>query len=89
MTTMFVRHQVTDFANWKKVYDGLAPTQKQHGVTADAVYQAADDPRDVTVTHEFATLAAAQSFAASEELHAAMQKAGVSGAPTIWFASRA
>jgi hypothetical protein len=30
------------------------------GVTAAEVYQGADDPLDLTVTHDFATLAAAR-----------------------------
>ena len=88
MATMFVRHQVTDYPAWRRVYDGFRPTAKTLGVTADAVYQAADNPNDLTVTHEFATVAAAQAFAASSELRAAMHDAGVADAPTIWFTER-
>ena len=89
MATLFVRHQVADYAAWRQVYDALGPTQKALGVTASAVYQAADAANDVTVTHEFATLEAAQAFVASAELRTAMHEAGVVGAPTIWFADRA
>ena len=89
MATMFVRHNVTDFAKWKQVFDDLGPTQKRMGVTSDAVFRAADNPNDITVTHEFASIAAAQDFAGSAELKTAMQNAGVAGAPTIWFASKA
>ena len=70
-------------------YDDFKPPQKKLGVTADVVHRAADNPNDITATHEFATLAAAQKFAASDELHGAMSQAGVVVAPTIWFASRA
>ncbi len=89
MATMFVRHQVADFAKWKQVYDDFRPTQQRLGVTGDAVYRASDNPNDVTVTHEFAALEAAQQFAASDDLHSAMSRAGIIGEPTIWFASRA
>jgi hypothetical protein len=89
MTTMFVRHNVTDFAKWKSVYDDFRPTQKRLGVTADTVYRGADDPSDVTVAHEFSTLAAAQTFVASAELQTAMKNAGVAGEPTIWYANKA
>ena len=89
MATMFIRHNVTDFAKWKTVYDGLGPTQKRMGVTADAVFRAADNPNDITVTHEFTSIEAAQEFAGSAELKTAMQNAGVAGTPTIWFASKA
>ena len=88
MATMFVRHTVSNYQTWRKVYDDLASVQKAKGVTAQAVYQAADNPNDITVTHEFATVEAAQTFAKSDELKEAMQNAGVVGAPTIWFTNK-
>jgi antibiotic biosynthesis monooxygenase len=89
MTTMFVRHTVSDYKTWRRAYDDFAPVQKAKGVTAEAVYQAADNPNDITVTHEFASLEAAQAFAKSAELKGAMQNAGVAGPPTIWFTNKA
>ena len=88
MATMFVRHQVADYAKWRQVFDGFAPTQKALGVQAGSVYQAVDNPNDITVTHEFATTEAAHTFAGSAELHEAMGAAGVQGAPTVWFTNR-
>ncbi|MCV9966875.1 cyclase [Pararhizobium sp. BT-229] len=84
-----VRHEVSDYATWRKVYDAFAPLQKANGVTAEAVYQAADNPNDVTVTHEFATLESAQAFGKLEELRTAMRTGGVLGAPTVWFTNKA
>ena len=55
---------------------------------AQAVYQADDNPNDITVTHEFGSVEAAQDFAKSDELKKAMQGAGVVSAPTIWFTNR-
>jgi len=88
MTTMFVRHLVADFAAWRRVYDEFDPTRQSMGVTAHAVFRSVAEPNDVTVTHEFATADAAQRFAASNELRNALQGAGVTGEPTIWFAER-
>lgn len=85
MATLFVRHQVSDYAAWRRVYDGFGPTKSALGVKTAAVYRAADDPNNITVTHDFATLEAARAFAGSPELRAAMHDAGVQGAPTIWF----
>ncbi len=62
--------------------------QKRGGVLAEAVYQSEDDPNDVTVTHDFASLAEARALAGSAELQEAMNKAGVVGAPTVWFAHK-
>lgn len=67
MTTLFVRHAVSDYPAWRKTYDGFLPIQKANGVLSEAVYQSIDDPNDVTVTHEFATLEAAQAFTRIEE----------------------
>ncbi len=44
---------------------------------------------DVTVTHDFDSLDAAHAFVGSEELRAAMQQAGVTAEPSVWFAARA
>jgi len=89
MTTLFVRHTVSDYKAWRKVYDSFAPTQKAGGVTAQAVYQAADNPNDVTITHDFASLERAKAFTENPELKAAMQKGGVVGAPMVWFTNKA
>lgn len=89
MATLFVRHTVADYAAWRRIFDDFGPTQKAMGVTDKAVYQAADNPNDITVTHEFATLDAANAFAGSPELKSAMHDAGVTSAPTIWFTMRA
>lgn len=88
MATLFVRHNVGDFATWKKVYDEIDATRKAKGVTSDGVYQADGNPNDVTVYHEFNTMEAAKAFAESPDLREAMQRAGVQGAPSIWFATR-
>jgi hypothetical protein len=86
---MFIRHQVNDYGTWRKAYDTFRPTQQQMGVTAQAVYQAMDNPNDVTVTHDFKTDGEARAFGSSEKLKTAMQNAGVKGAPQIWITSRA
>lgn len=89
MATLFVRHTVADYAAWRRIFDDFAPTQSALGVIDKAVYQAADNANDITVMHDFATLDAAQAFAGSSELKAAMHDAGVASAPTIWFTTRA
>jgi ABC-type sugar transport system substrate-binding protein len=85
---MFVRHEVADYATWRKAYDGFRATQQKMGVVSQAVYQSTDDPNDVTVIHDFHSLDKAKAFAASPELKTAMEKAGVKGAPQVWYATR-
>jgi quinol monooxygenase YgiN len=83
--TMFVRHKVGDYTNWKRVYDGLAPVRKQKGVTAASVHRDAKDPNTILVMHQFKDMKAATGFANSEELKSAMARAGVNGPPEFWF----
>lgn len=86
---MYIRHEVADYAAWRKAYDGFAATQKKMGVTAQAVYQSTDQPNDVTIYHDFTTLEQAKAFTASSELKTAMENAGVKGAPQIWYTTGA
>jgi hypothetical protein len=82
---IFVRHEVTDYAAWRKGYDAFDTARRKLGVTGQAVYQSVDNPNDVTVTHDFKTADKAKAFASSAELKAAMEKAGVKGTPQIWI----
>lgn len=85
---LFVRHEVGDYGSWKKAYDSFAPMQKKMGVTYQAVYQSTEDPNDVTVIHDFHSLAKAKAFAASPDLKSAMEKSGVKGAPQVWYTTK-
>jgi hypothetical protein len=85
---LFVRHEVADYGVWRKAFDAFQPTARKSGAINGAVYRSADDANDVTVTHDFHSVAKAKAFAASPELKAAMEKAGVKGAPQIWIATK-
>lgn len=85
MATMFVKHKVSDFDNWKRVYDEFASTRKEKGVTGANVHRDPGDSNTLVVTHQFKDLDAAKAFANSEELKSAMMNAGVEGPPDIWF----
>jgi hypothetical protein len=82
---MFVRHNVRDYDAWRRVYDGFAAVQQAHGVRAEWVYQAVDDPFDVTVIHDFDDLATGQAYLEAGDVRAAIQEAGVVGDPVVWF----
>lgn len=83
--TLFVKHRVADYKTWKSAYDDFGPVRKQKGVTAASVHRDPKDQNVVTVTHRFNELGSATSFAGSDELKSAMAKAGIQGAPEIWF----
>ena len=85
---LFVRHEVADYGVWRKAFNAFASTQKKLGVISSAVYRSADNANDVTVIHDFHSVEKAKAFAASPELQAAMEKAGVKGAPQIWITTK-
>jgi heme-degrading monooxygenase HmoA len=71
-TIALIRHRVNDFETWKKVYDGFAPTQTEHGVHAHQVLRSIENPNDVIVTHTFESSEAARAFFDMPELKEAM-----------------
>jgi hypothetical protein len=81
--TLVVRHTVSDYSAWKKVYDEVGTLRSKHGCTAERVLRAPSNPNDVLVTHDFPSLAQAESFAGDPALGEAMKNAGVAGAPRI------
>ena len=86
---MFFRHEVADYPAWRSVYDSIDETRASMGVTDQAVFRSTADDRDVTGWHDFEREDAAQAFAASPALREAMGRAGVQGAPQIWFTTAA
>jgi len=88
MVTLFVKHTIKDYGIWKQVYDDLATTRKNMGVTGASVSRDAQNANVLTVTHDFKDLGAAGAFAHSDELRTAMSKAGVDGMPEIWIAEQ-
>ena len=44
MATTFVRHTVSNYKTWRKVYDDFAPVQKAKGVTAQACTERSTTP---------------------------------------------
>ena len=89
MVRMFARHQVADYDAWRAVYDSADEVRKKMGCVAQSVYQATDNPRDITVVHDFSSLDAARAFASSSVLKEDMAKAGVIKAPELWFTEAA
>jgi len=83
VATVFVKHRVADFAKWKKVYDEVDGLRKEHGVTAATVHRAPDEANMVIVTHRFKDMKGAKAFAESQGLRAALERAGVQGAPEL------
>jgi hypothetical protein len=80
-----VTHKVKDFDSWKAAYDKHADARKNAGITGGAVNRNAADANEVIVYMQADSHDALKAFIASDDLKAAMQEAGVEGAPDITF----
>ena len=86
MVRLFVRHEVTDYATWRKRYDAFNSERRSLGVTSHAVYRSVERDTDITVTHDFGTLAEAKAFVSSPRVREVMSAGGVKGQSSFWFA---
>ncbi len=89
MTTILVRHKVSDYPKWKSAYDGFDALHKSFGVTHSQILRGSEDGNEVVVLTEFESLSKAKQFAQSEDLKKAMQTAGVADHPDIYFLEKA
>ena len=85
MATLLVRHSVQDFGKWKKIFDEDADARKNAGSKGGRLYQASDNPNDVTVVLHWDSIEHAKKFAESPDLKHTMENAGVTGQPQIRF----
>lgn len=85
MATLSIKHQVADFDDWKKVFDGHATVRQQHGATGHRVYRDLTDPTEIVVHSDFESREAAEKFLADPWLAEAMAEAGVINEPIVTF----
>jgi hypothetical protein len=81
MITTAIRHSVSDYGQWKTVYDTFTPTSE--GAKFARVNRSIEDPNLVTVVAGFDTLELAQAFLSNPHLKSKMTEAGVLGTPRI------
>jgi hypothetical protein len=86
---LIVRHRVANFETWKQIFDSMFELRKRHGWIATIVYRDAADPNVVTIVNRVQDIDSAKRYGGSEELRAGMSRAGVQGAPDIFFVEEA
>lgn len=83
MVHVIIRHKVADYAQWKQVFDSHLNSRMAAGETGSRVFHSVDDPRDLTVISDWDSVDHARRFLGSDDLKAAMKKAGVVSAPDV------
>jgi heme-degrading monooxygenase HmoA len=85
MPYLLVRQKVKDYAKWKPVFDEHSTTRKANGSKGGLLFRNADNPSEVVTLLEWDDLKKARQFAQSEDLRKAMERAGATDKPDIYF----
>lgn len=88
MTYALIRHRVADFGVWKAAYDAHASARLAAGLKEKELLRDLDDPNHVVVLFEVSDLAKAREFTESASLRDAMNAAGVTDKPDVYFLQR-
>jgi heme-degrading monooxygenase HmoA len=86
---LFKNSEIEDYDKWKAVFDEQGATRQAAGSKGGFVLRNADDPNQITVLLEWDNLENARAFAGSDDLREAMQRAGVTGQPNVYFLDEA
>lgn len=79
---VILTHEVTDWATWKRVFDGHEAARKAAGMLGHHINRRLDNPNVISIYMALTDVAKAQAFASSPDLHTVMASAGVKGAPS-------
>lgn len=88
-TKVIVAHHVSDFDEWLPVFKEHGDVRRKHGAQGHVVNRGIEDPNQIVIVTEFATLDGARGFMTDPSLKEAMAKAGVDGSPTIYLVEQA
>ncbi len=85
MPYILVRHKVEDYAKWKPIFDEDGVNRKAGGSKGSQLLRNADDPNELLILMEWDDLGKARQFTQSPALREAMERAGVTDHPDIYF----
>jgi quinol monooxygenase YgiN len=84
-----VSHSVSNFDQWKRVFDSDQAARKSAGFLGHHINHAAGDPNRIATYLPLSDRARAQAFMVNPDLKATMSRAGVTGAPeVVWIESQ-
>jgi len=87
--TLVVHHFVEDFDSWKPVFDEHEDVRRAHGEIEHRLYQDPGNHNRLVIHNDFPSVDAAQGFANDPSLPEAMERAGVTGEPSVSLANLA
>ena len=85
MPQILIRHRVSDYEAWKRVFDDHSATRASHGSRGGRLFRNADDSSEVFMLLEVEDLDRVREFVASDDLREKMAEAGVSDQPDVYL----
>lgn len=85
MSYLFVRHKVADYSKWKKVFDEHAEMRKVGGSEGGKLFRSSTNPNELMMLFQWKDSDSAKRFVESASLKEAMEKAGVTDLPDVYF----
>jgi heme-degrading monooxygenase HmoA len=86
MPYLLVRHKVEDYERWKPVFDhDHGATRKRSGSKGGWILRNAFDPNELVILLEWDSSENARHFLNADETRKAMQQAGVTDEPDVYF----
>jgi hypothetical protein len=85
MNYVLIRHTVADFPSWKVAYDAHAAKRAAAGLKEERLLHNVDKKNEVILLWSASDLQKAKEFGSSADLRQAMQVAGVTDTPDVFF----
>ena len=85
MPALLIRHQVRDFAAWRRVFSDEAGTRRANGARRELHFRSATNASEVWLLIEWDDLYRAQLFVTSDDLRSALDRGGVIDVPDYWY----
>lgn len=85
MPALLIRHKVSDFATWQRIFDDNDATRRAHGCLGGRIFRNDDNPNETLTLLAWDDLDRARLFAQSDDLRETMTRSGMADEPDLWF----
>ena len=88
MITAIIQHEVSDFTEWKKIFDADQPEVEKAGAKLLGLYTSVKNPNEVTMIYEAPNAELYDTLMSDPERQEAIRRAGVIGVPVATFLNK-
>jgi quinol monooxygenase YgiN len=85
MARMILIQKVSDYNQWRSVFDSMNAVRNDYGSTGAKVYRADNEPNEILVISDWKSIDQAKKFSQSPELKDARYRAGTNGDAKFYF----